>query len=132
MWYISFVLCQVIKYTHLFNFSIFYMILLHTDLYKNYRCKKIISFFVMAPVTSISGKVLRSRRTGLWRNQRKKSAPPTRYHNAKRVYKSCNEPLGSVRKRKKQQVMQQGSTGDSINPKSLRWSGTHKYLSWSQ
>ena len=73
----------------------------------------------MAPTASTSGRIIWSRRTGLQGSQRKKLAHPTRHalqHNTKRLYKSCNEALDSVRKRKKQQVTQQVSTEDSINP----------------
>ncbi len=76
----------------------------------------------MAPVTSTSGRVLRSGRTGLQRSQRKISTHPTQRAsrcNAKRLYKNCNGALDSVRKRKKQhQVTEEGSTGDSVDHKS--------------
>ena len=72
---------------------------------------KISYFFVMAPVTSTSGRVLQSGRTGLWCNQRKKNTHPTQRasrRNAKRLYKNYNETLDSVRKRKKHQVIEEG------------------------
>ena len=74
----------------------------------------------MAPATSsTSGRGIWPRRSGLQGSQRKKLAHPTRHvlqHNTKRLYKSCNKALDSVRKRKKPQVTQQVSTKDSINP----------------
>ena len=63
--------------------------------------------FVMAPVTKTSGRVLRSGRTGLQRNQRTNAIPPTRcasQRNAKRLYQSCNEALDLVQKRRKPPV----------------------------